>query len=293
MWWTPWLWSFLIDPLSAWFPSSFAAARPRRNPVPAVGETVAWMLEFEDTFDGAALDRSRWLPYYLPHWSSRERSAARYEVGGGSLRLQITADQEPWCPELDGDVRVSTLQTGAFAGPVGSAVGQHRFHPQAVVREAQPNVRLYTPTYGRIELRAKALDDPQAMVALWLIGYEDEPERSAEICVCEIFGRDVTPTHAKVGMGVHPFGDPRLVDEFDAVELPLDARDFHVYAADWSPGRVSFSVDGEPVKEVAQAPDYPLQLMLSIYEFPDGAERAPAAYPKEFVVDYVRGSRPA
>ena len=56
------------------------------------------MLEFEDTFDGGSLDRSRWLPYYLPHWSSRERSAARYEVGGGILRLQITADQEPWCP---------------------------------------------------------------------------------------------------------------------------------------------------------------------------------------------------
>ena len=46
------------------------------------------------------------------------------------------------------------------------------------------------------------------------------------------------------------------------------------------------------VKTVEQAPDYPLQLMLSIYEFPEG-RREPDAYPKEFVVDYVRGSRPA
>jgi hypothetical protein len=29
---------------------------------------------------------------------------------------------------------VSSLQTGVFAGPVGSAIGQHRFHPEAVVR---------------------------------------------------------------------------------------------------------------------------------------------------------------
>src|SRR3712207_2055400 len=94
-------------------------------------------LEFEDTFDGEALDERRWVPYHLPQWSSRERSAARYEVGQGYLRLLIEADQRPWCPEFDGEVRVSSLQTGVFAGPVGSTVGQHRFAPEAVVREEQ------------------------------------------------------------------------------------------------------------------------------------------------------------
>jgi len=105
---------------------------------------------------------------------------------------------------------VSSLQTGWFAGPVGSKIGQHRFNPDAVVREAQPNRRLYTSRYGLFEMRAKAIDDPRGMVALWMIGYEDQPERSAEICVCEIFGRDVGPDQAAVGMGVHPFGDPRI-----------------------------------------------------------------------------------
>ena len=171
--------------------------------------TGSFDLEFEDTFDGDVLDPTRWIPYYLPHWSSREQAAARYEVGGGRLRLLITTDQEPWCPELDGDVRASSLQTGLFAGPVGSSVGQHRFHPDAVVREAQANARLYTPQYGRFVVRARALDDPSVMVALWMIGYEDVPEHSAEICACEIFGRDVRPNKVKVGMGVHPFGDPQ------------------------------------------------------------------------------------
>jgi hypothetical protein len=32
-------------------------------------------LEFEDTFGGATLDATRWLPFYLPHWSNRERAA--------------------------------------------------------------------------------------------------------------------------------------------------------------------------------------------------------------------------
>jgi beta-glucanase (GH16 family) len=208
--------------------------------------------------------------------------------------LLITEDQPPWCPDLDGQVRVSSLQTGSFAGPVGSSVGQHRFNPEAVVKEAQPNVQLYTPLYGRIELRAQALADPRAMVALWLIGYEDQPERSAEICVCEIFGRDVGADHASVGMGVHPFGDPSIVDDFSAVRLPIDVRDFHVYTAEWTREQVAFFVDGDLVKTVRQSPAYPMQLMLSVYEFPppdDVAEPSSAAYPKAFVVDYVRGYR--
>jgi hypothetical protein len=244
-------------------------------------------LEFEDTFDGDDLDRARWLPYYLPHWSSRERSAARYGVGDGLLRLRIEEDQQPWCPELDGDLRVSSLQTGELAGPVGSTLGQHRFSGAAVVREEQPQLRLYTPFYGRIELRARANDDPRTMVALWMIRY-DEPERSSEICVCEIFGREMGADDALVGVGVHPFGDQRIVDDFSKVRVAIDARDFHVYAAEWTPDGVAFFVDEALIKTVNQSPDYPMQLLLNIYEFPGEPS---GRYPKEFVVDYVRGYR--
>ena len=249
-------------------------------------------LEFEDAFDGPGLDGGRWIPHYLPQWSSRARSAARHALRDGCLHLLIEADQPPWCPELDGEVRVSSLQTGVFAGPLGSKIGQHRFDPRAVVTEEQEAVRLYTPRYGRIELRARALDDPRSMVALWMIGYEDAPERSAEICVCEIFGRDVGEREARVGMGVHPFGDPRIRDDFQAVPLPIDVREFHVYCADWKPGVVDFLVDGRPVRTVPQAPDYPMQLMLGIYEFPAEPPMAEGGgYPKAFVIDYVRGYR--
>jgi hypothetical protein len=251
---------------------------------------VPYELEFEDTFERDELDASRWLPYYLPHWSSRERSRARYELRGGALRLLIERDQPSWCPELDGEVRVSSLQTGSFAGPLGSTVGQHRFHPGAVVREEQQDVRLYTPLYGRIELRAKASADPQTMVALWMIGYEDEPERSAEICVCEIFGREVTDDGISIGVGVHPFGDERIVDAFSRQQVAVDGREFHVYRADWTPDEVSFFVDGDAIATVDQSPAYPMQLMLGIYEFRERGTTDPAdRYPKTFEIDYVRG----
>jgi glycosyl hydrolase family 16 len=242
---------------------------------------VPWELELDETFDGEALDQTRWLPYYLPHWSSRERAAARYELGGGELRLLVEEDQAPWCPEFDGDVRVSSLQTGTLDG-------QHRFNPAAVVREKQRPARLYTPQHGRIEIRCRATDDPDAMVALWMFGY-DGGERSAEICVCELFGRETGPRHLTVGVGIHPFDDPNIVDDFSKVRVDCDPLARHTYAAEWTTTDVAFFVDGELIKTVDQSPAYPMQLMLGIYEFREGRPRGP--YPKTFVVDYVRGYR--
>ena len=122
-------------------------------------------LEVEDTFEGPDVDRSRWYTSYLPQWSSAARSAAMYELDGDGLHLLIEADQPAWCPELDGPTRVSSLQTGVFAGPLGSAIGQHRFHPDAVVREEQEDLRLYTPRFGAFEIRLRATDDPRCMVS--------------------------------------------------------------------------------------------------------------------------------
>ncbi len=194
----------------------------------------------------------------------------------------------------DGELRVSSLQTGVFAGPVGSDIGQHRFKRGLTVREAQESVALYTPRYGLFELRARALDDPAAMVALWMIGYEDVPTRSAEICVCEIFGRDVGPDSARIGMGLHPFGDPSITDAFSAESVRIDVRQAHTYSVVWAPDSVAFYIDDRLIKVVHQSPSYPMQFMLGIYEFrdrPDGPVDH-GRYPKVFAVEAFRGYRP-
>ena len=189
-------------------------------------------LEVDERFDSDGLDEGLWLRHYLPHWSSRAASAARFDVGGGELRLRIDADQPPWNPEHDGWLRVSSLQTGQFAGPLGSRIGQLQFAPGLTVREEQPAVALYTPQYGLFEVRRRAIADPTNMVALWMIGFEDQPERSGEILICEVFGREMSPDGARIGMGIRPWADPALSDEFEFVPVDIDAREPHWYAAE-------------------------------------------------------------
>lgn len=260
---------------------------------PARLDRESFVLEVDERFDQPELDRSRWLPYYLPHWSSREATRARYRLTDPGLVLRIDDDQPPWSPELDGATRVSSLQTGSFSGPVGSSVGQHHFRPGLRVRHEEPELRLLTLHHGLVEVRAAACPHPDALVALWMIGLEDRPEHSAEICVMEIFGRDVGPSSARVGVGVHPFGDPSVEDDFAAVEVPVDAREPHTYAARWTPDDVAFYVDDRLVRVVDQSPDYPMQLMLNIYDLsgrPPGPREGP---PLEFPVEHVRVHRPA
>jgi glycosyl hydrolase family 16 len=262
---------------------------------PQVRSKAGYVLDVEDDFSGSKLNDRLWIPYYLPQWSSRSASAARYSVRQGALHLAIEEDQPPWCREFDGWLRVSSLQTGVFSGPLGSGIGQSHFRTGLIVREEQASTALYTPRYGLFEMRARAVDDPNNMVALWMIGYEDEPERSAEICIFEIFGRDVTANDAAIGLGLHPFGDPTIVDDFTAERVAIDVRGFHTYAAEWTPDYVAFYVDDRLVKVSRQSPAYPMQFMLGIYEFADGPELRSRAdrYPKEFVIDWFRAYRAA
>jgi glycosyl hydrolase family 16 len=226
-------------------------------------------VSFRDDFEADDLDRSVWIPHYLPQWSSRADSAATYEVADSELRLSIPPEQRLWCPdEHEEPLRVSGVQSGVFSGEVGSTVGQQPFRDGLVVREAQPTQWGWTPRYGLLEVRARMELSPRSMASVWMVGLEDRPERSGEINLFEVFGDAIDAAGPAVGMGIRPFRDPALTDEFATSPLPIDVTEFHVYAADWRPGRVEFLVDGERVRTVEQAPDYPMQMIVAVFDFP-------------------------
>jgi CTP:molybdopterin cytidylyltransferase MocA len=238
-------------------------------------------LAFGDDFDGPGLDLDVWVPHYLPQWSSRAESAATYAVAGSELRLTIPPEQGVWCAgDHEPPLRVSGIQSGVFSR-------QQPFRDDQVVREAQPTQWGWTPEYGRLEVRARMDLTPRSMASVWMIGLEDDPRRCGEICIFEVFGDALEPGIAAVGSGIKNFRDPALTWEFDAPRLEIDVADPHVYAAEWQPGRVDHFVDDEHVKTVHQAPDYPMQMMVAVFDFPEHA--GPADHVPLLAVDHVRG----
>lgn len=250
-------------------------------------------LVVDEQFRGRELDSQRWVDHYLPHWGTPDRTAARFSVDGPGLTLRIDPNQPPWSPDLDGDVRVSALQSGTHSGPVGSPLGQHHFRDGLSVRTEQPTRLLWTPHRGIIEIRMRPSPHPRALTALWLIGIETEPRDSGEVCVVEVFGRHTGGVdQGRIGVGVHPFGDDRLVEDYGLVPVRGDLREWRTYSVVIDDSRCTFFVDDVEVASTPQAPQYPLQLMLTLYDLPpaDGVEvqRPAADEPIEAQVAWVR-----
>ncbi len=248
-----------------------------------------YKLDFFDEFIDTKLDETRWVKHHLPQWSSKAQSAAHYSLVDSHLALKINAQQEPWCPEYDGDIRCSSIQTGVFSGAVNTQIGQHRFNKSSVVREEQAIKKNYVTQYGYFEIRAKCnlLDDSN--VAFWLIGFEELTEDSSEICVCDIFSKHMSHESTQIGMGVHPFHDPRVEDDFKLVNFPIDASEFHIYAVDWSPQKLVFYIDNQEVFSTTQSPSCPMQIMLGLYDRSlNSTNNDLALASQQFVIDYVR-----
>jgi Glycosyl hydrolases family 16 len=182
-----------------------------------------------------------------------------------------------------------------FSGEAGSTVGQQPFRDGMVVREFQRTMWGWTPHHGLLEVRARMDLSPRSMAGVWMVGLEDEPTRCGEILIFEVFGdalaADGNGPSADVGMGLRPFRDPAITDSFEAPRVEIDVTEPHVYAVDWRPGRVDFLIDGKRLKTVEQAPDYPMQMMVAVFDFPDHREAsAHEGHVPLLAIDYVRGS---
>ncbi len=251
-----------------------------RDPLPPPPERAP---DIDDDFS-AGLSPQRWVPNYLPHWTTPDRSEARYRLTPEGIELRIEHDQLDWRPE-DAPLRVSNLQTGAFSGPAGSTRGTHRHRDDGlVVRTETPQRLLFAPARGRIDLTVTASRDTGCMLAAWLVGTEHlSPTDSGEICLFEIDAAAIGPT-TTVRSGLKAHHDPRLTTDMAELAIPLDASQPHTWTAIWGDGETTIGCDGCVVRRMPQAPDYPLFLMIDLFEI--GMPSGP--YPKSATIHSVR-----
>lgn len=254
-----------------------------RSPIETLPPAPTRAPDLDDDFS-SGLNPQWWVPQYLPHWTLPERSAARYRIVPGGIELRIEEDQLDWRPE-DAPLRVSNLQTGTYSGPVGSRRGTHRHRDDGlVVRTETPQRLLFAPSSGRIDITVAASRDPGCMLAAWLVGTEHvSADDSGEICVFEIDAEAIgSTTVARSGVKAHH--DLRMSTDMAEVSLPFDASRLHTWTVIWGDGTTTIGCEGAVVRRVAQAPSYPLFLMIDLFEIgpPTGS------YPKTATIRSVK-----
>ena len=232
---------------------------------------------------GGPLSAERWVTRYLPHWTTPDRSEARYRITPDGLELRIERDQLDWRPE-EAPLRVSNLQTGTYSGLVGSTSGTHRHRDDLRVRTETPLQLLFAPVSGRVDLTMSATRDDGCMLAAWLVGTEHvSPDDSGEICIVEI-DADAVGQRTVVRNGVKAHHDRRMHTDMAEVTLPLDASLPHTWTVIWGSGQTVIGCDGLIVRRIAQAPTYPLFLMVDLFEI----GKPGADYPKTAMIHRVQ-----
>lgn len=249
-------------------------------------EKPGWTLVFQEEFNDAVLNPSKFSDSYMPHWTSQEQSLAHYDVTNGILSLRIDKDtQGPWWA-FDDVQKISSIQTGMRDG-------LHNFWDTCTITDHHRAVRNFETRYGYFELRARVPDDSGLHSAWWMIGTEAKSDETAEVDIFEICGPDINTDQSRVRVSVHPWNDAGLseqsLDYYPACDV---SQDFHVYGFEWQPEGMKFYFDGNLVKETSQSPDYKMITFLGIYENDSplwsGTPDYNSDYPKRFEIDYFR-----
>ncbi|WP_017606295.1 glycoside hydrolase family 16 protein [Nocardiopsis alkaliphila] len=250
--------------------SPAAASAAPDDPISTTA-TLVWSDEFDGPA-GAAPDPANWNHELGDHgWGNNELqnytdSRANSALDGNG-NLVITARQE-----ADGSYTSARMTT------------QNKVQPQ----------------YGRIEARIQIPRGQGIWPAFWMLG-ADFPRTpwpdSGEIDIMENIGREPHLVHGSLhGPGYHG-GNP-LTGSYMHPQGWSFADTFHVFAVDWRPGSVTWSVNGDAYQTYTWEDtrgnpwvyDQPFFMILNVAVGGDwpGYPDASTRFPQQMRVDYVR-----
>jgi beta-glucanase (GH16 family) len=279
------------DGLEFWFHGDGSGREVRVEVLDGRDETRPWELAWSDEFDGPAgtlPDPSVWTPEIgdgtangIPGWGNAERQA-------------YTDDPANVALDGEGNLVIRALETGGDAPPC--YYGAPCEYTSARIITAG-NVEV---TYGRIEARikippARACGRPSGCWAT------TSPRSAGPSRARSTSWRTsgASPTRARHDPRARLLGRQRDRPRHHAARRRGFADDFHVYAIDWYPDRIVWSLDGEPYSTVTPADlprgarwvfDHPHFLILNVAVgghwpgYPDDT----TTFPQEMVIDYVR-----
>ena len=123
-----------------------------------------------------------------------------------------------------------------------------------------------------------------------MIGREMDPSECAEICLVEVFGKTQRNDTFAFGSGIHAFRDPGAVEDFQTTRLPVGVDHWHVYSVYWAETSVSFAIDGEVYRRVSNPPQYPMQIEIAVFDFPEWTTGSDDHLVPTLDIDWIRYS---
>lgn len=227
------------------------------------GTAQARQLVASDEFDGAALDKTKWSPYDSPSSNGVSRwTPEEISVGDGELRINGHGK----------DPTGKANTSGALCWCRGDG----------------------DRTYGLWMARAKFDAGAGFGVAMLLWPQSDQWPQDGELDLVESARPKKNTALSSVHWGAPPNG------QRDSGKLTGDYTQWHVYAVDWRPDYIKYSIDGQTVYDTRYSdkkpgiPHKPMHLVMQQEPGPFGAPNwipAPdASTPDQvtFHVDWVR-----
>ena len=178
-------------------------------------------------------------------------------------------------------------------------------HKEAYENREYTSARLLTRDrdawkYGRFEIRAKLPSGRGTWPAIWMLpeewAYGGWPE-SGEIDIMEHVGYEPDRVYATVH--TEAFNHVQGTQDTDTLRIPDAEQQFHVYAMEWTPQSIRWSVDGQHYSTFENRNatykewpfDRPFHLILNIavggnWGGSQGVDDR--IWPQQFVIDYVR-----
>ena len=237
-----------------------------------------WELTVSDEFEG-------------PEGTPPNPAIWTYDIGGdgwGNEQLEFNTDRlENVSLDGQGHLRIVALEESFMGNDYTSG----RIKTQGLVEQK----------YGRFETRIKLPEGQGLWPAFWLLGanIDEVPwPGCGEIDIMEYQGQ----RPARMFGSLH--GPGYSGGEAISRDLVLDgdetfADDFHIFAIDWDPGRITFSVDDEVYGIIGSAEvsslgewvfdhEFFVILNLAVGGTLGGPVGPDTVFPAEVLVDYVR-----
>jgi beta-glucanase (GH16 family) len=266
-----------------------------------------WKLVWSDEFDGKDIDKAKW-DFDIGN-GFYNYDASQWISGWGNDELQYYTREPENVFVKDGMLHIRALKESLHGCGYTSARLKTR---------KKDGSSLFSQKYGKFEFRAKLSTGQGIWPALWMLPQEEKYggwASSGEIDVMEARGQQPNKV-----LGTIHFGSrwPMNVHISKEHVLPEKATiaDFHVYALEWEPGEMRWSVDGhtyatqsfwwsssksegdkgvKPNREADLNPwpapfDQPFYIVMNVAvggRFPGKPDKT-TAFPVEMVVDYVR-----